>query len=81
MELRHAQPNEGSVALHRSLGMVEVGKYHGVGFKDGVWRDVTWLELALCERTDAPADPIALPGLLTTDAGRAAVAEALRQMT
>jgi L-amino acid N-acyltransferase YncA len=36
MELRHAQPNEGSVALHRSLGMVEVGKYHGVGFKDGV---------------------------------------------
>lgn len=76
-----ALPNDGSLRLHRSMGMREVGTYHGVGFKDGVWRDVTWLELALQGRPAAPTDPVALPDLLATDAGRAAVGVALRQMT
>lgn len=76
-----ALPNDGSLRLHRSLGMSEVGTYHGVGFKDGVWRDVTWLELALDGRPAAPAEPVALPDLLATDAGRAAIDAALRQMT
>jgi phosphinothricin acetyltransferase len=76
-----ALPNGGSLQLHRSIGMVEVGTYHGVGFKDGVWRDVTWLELALRERPGTPDEPITLPDLLATDAGGAAIAAALRQMT
>lgn len=76
-----ALPNEGSLRLHRSLGMAEVGTYHGVGFKDGVWRDVTWLELALSERPDAPGEPIMLRDLLATDAGRATFETALRHMT
>lgn len=76
-----ALPNDGSLRLHRSMGMTEVGTYHGVGLKDGVWRDVTWLELALRDRPASPADPIALPDLLASDAGRAAIHAALRQMT
>ena len=36
-------PNPASVALHRAMGMSEVGVYRNVGFKSGAWRDVAWL--------------------------------------
>ena len=36
-------PNAGSVALHRAMGMTEVGVYRNVGFKLGAWHDVAWL--------------------------------------
>lgn len=39
-----ALPNPASVALHSSLGFVEVGTMHEVGFKFGRWVDTLWLE-------------------------------------
>ncbi len=37
-------PNEPSLGLHRALGFEPVGTYRRVGWKDGAWRDVTWLQ-------------------------------------
>ena len=72
------QPNAASLGLHRSLGMTAVGTYHGVGYKGGTWRDVTWLELALAPRPPSPVEPVSLADLVAAEAGGAAVAEALR---
>jgi phosphinothricin acetyltransferase len=36
--------NEASVALHASCGFRVVGTHVGLGERDGVWRDVLWLE-------------------------------------
>ncbi|MGV1009140.1 MAG: GNAT family N-acetyltransferase [Dermatophilaceae bacterium] len=44
-----ALPNPASIALHRSLGFVEVGTMHQVGFKLGRWVDTLWLERPLGE--------------------------------
>lgn len=40
-------PNETSIGFHDSFGFSEVGTYHNVGFKDGKWLDVIWLEKPL----------------------------------
>jgi len=40
-------PNEASVALHESLGFVQVGRMREVGWKLGSWRDVGWWQLEL----------------------------------
>lgn len=42
-----ALPNEGSVALHQSLGFRPVGVYPAVGYKLGAWHDVGWWQLEL----------------------------------
>lgn len=42
-------PNEKSIGLHKSFGFIEVGTYHNVGFKNGKWLDVMWLEKPLKE--------------------------------
>lgn len=47
-------PNEASLALHRKLGFVDVGTYRAIGWKDGAWRDVTWMQLDLAPGSDAP---------------------------
>lgn len=47
-------PNEGSVALHESLGMKPLGIYHSVGFKHDGWHDVGWWELNLQGNFDRP---------------------------
>ncbi len=39
-----ALPNEASLGLHRALGFEPVGTYRRVGWKDGAWHDVTWLQ-------------------------------------
>ena len=36
--------NVASVALHTSCGFRVIGTHVGLGEKDGVWRDVLWLE-------------------------------------
>ena len=72
-----AQPNEGSMRLHRAIGMREVGTYHRVGYKHGRWYDVTWLEMAIGERGEHPAEPVRLAELLATDAGRVSARAAL----
>lgn len=40
-------PNDGSVALHESVGFRQVGVYREVGFKLGAWRDVGWWQMIL----------------------------------
>ncbi len=40
-------PNEVSVAFHESMGFEPVGVYHGVGYKDGQFRDVGWWEMRI----------------------------------
>jgi phosphinothricin acetyltransferase len=35
---------EASLALHRSLGFVEAGRYAHMGYKLGEWHDVVWLQ-------------------------------------
>jgi L-amino acid N-acyltransferase YncA len=39
-------PNDGSIGLHRAMGMSEVGIYKNVGFKLGQWRDVIWFGIS-----------------------------------
>lgn len=54
-------PNAASVALHRTMGMTEVGVYHEVGFKFGRWHDVAWMGMTLSPGAvpDAPPVPYA----------------------
>jgi len=35
---------EASLALHRSLGFIEAGRYEHMGFKLGEWHDVHWYQ-------------------------------------
>ena len=42
--------NEGSLALHRSLGFYEVGRLPEVGAKFGRWLDLVFLQLTLDDR-------------------------------
>lgn len=42
-----ALPNPASEALHRSLGFTDIGIYRRIGWKQGRWHDVLWLQLAL----------------------------------
>ena len=69
-------PNPGSAGLHRSLGFEPVGRFDGVGWKDGAWHGVDFFALELGERRDGVApDPIRpLPALLGTPALAAALA-------
>ena len=50
-------PNEGSVALHRSVGFQLVGTFKAVGRKFGKWHDVAWFQRAL---RDSPPSEEAL---------------------
>ncbi len=58
-----ALPNAASVALHESVGFVELGRYRNVGFKLGAWRDSMWLQHALAELSAPPLAPVPLAGL------------------
>jgi len=44
-------PNEGSVAMHRSVGFEPIGIFRDVGRKFGKWHDVAWFQRNL---RDAP---------------------------
>jgi phosphinothricin acetyltransferase len=64
-----ALPNPGSVRLHEAIGMRPVATYERVGWKHGVWLDVTWLHLALeTDLPEPPPEPVALPDLLADPA-------------
>jgi phosphinothricin acetyltransferase len=42
-----ALPNPGSLALHEAVGMSLAGIHRAAGFKDGLWRDIAFYEIAL----------------------------------
>ena len=42
-------PNDASVGLHRALGFEPVGTFRRVGFKNGAWHDVAWLQRPLTD--------------------------------
>lgn len=51
-----ALPNEGSVALHESVGFTPLGVYRNVGYKMGAWRDVGWWQRSL-QPLKPPSEP------------------------
>ncbi|TRW88030.1 N-acetyltransferase [Mycolicibacterium sp. 018/SC-01/001] len=54
-----SQPNEASVAFHRCFGFEPAGLYRRVGWKQGRWHDVAWMQADLGETAgDAPPTPI-----------------------
>jgi phosphinothricin acetyltransferase len=53
-------PNPGSVGLHESIGFQAVGVYRNVGYKQGVWHDVGWWELALQPLVGSPRPPLSV---------------------
>jgi L-amino acid N-acyltransferase YncA len=67
-------PNPGSVGLHEAMGFKPLGIYHGIGFKQGAWHDVLWLQLALCERASVPDEPLDFRTLLESKEWIAALA-------
>jgi L-amino acid N-acyltransferase YncA len=70
-------PNRASTGLHEAVGFTLVGVYRGVGYKQGVWHDVAWYEMALqSERLD-PAAPVAVSTLAGSPAWREAVSRGL----
>lgn len=56
-------PNEASVALHESMGFVQVATYPQVGFKHGAWHDVGWWSRPLAQAALYPVDPQRWDGL------------------
>ena len=52
-----ALPNEASVAMHASVGFVELGRYRDVGFKHGAWHDTVWMQRKLADPPPSPAPP------------------------
>jgi phosphinothricin acetyltransferase len=52
-------PNEASAGLHRALGFEPAGVYRRVGWKNGAWHDVAWVQKGLRATegcTSAPAE-------------------------
>ncbi|ORA20101.1 GNAT family N-acetyltransferase [Mycobacterium arosiense] len=57
------QPNEASMAFHRSFGFIDAGLYRRVEWKHGGWHDVAWMQLDLAAaQPDEPPGPIIAPG-------------------
>lgn len=68
-------PNPASDGLHRALGFEPAGVFRRVGWKDGRWHDVAWLQRAL-----TPPDDTAPPsGPTRPSASRPVPARGLRR--
>ena len=52
-------PNQGSVALHRAFGFEESGRFRRVGWKNGAWHDVGWMQRDLQPSEFDPPAPLA----------------------
>ena len=50
-------PNDASSRFHRALGFQPVGVYRRVGWKNGSWHDVAWMQKTILEADDPPAEP------------------------
>jgi L-amino acid N-acyltransferase YncA len=71
-------PNIASVGLHEAMGFSKVGVYSRVGYKQGSWHDVAWLERTLAPHCPEPPLPKLLPEVLDTQAFRDALDSGLR---
>jgi phosphinothricin acetyltransferase len=61
-------PNEGSVGLHTAMGFLPAGVNRNVGFKDGRWWDVAYVEMALQESyPDAVSPPLSIHDLAPSE--------------
>ncbi|HEY2724683.1 MAG TPA: GNAT family N-acetyltransferase [Pseudonocardiaceae bacterium] len=47
-------PNDASVGLHRAMGFEPVGTYRRIGWKNGAWHDVAWVQRSLATGQDPP---------------------------
>jgi len=56
-----ALPNDASIAFHKAMGFTPVGTYRQVGYKAGLWRDVSWFERTIAPHADVPRPPRLLP--------------------
>jgi L-amino acid N-acyltransferase YncA len=52
-----ALPNDASAGLHRALGFETVGVYRQVGWKNGAWHDVAWVQKTISVDTGPPVEP------------------------
>ena len=50
-------PNEASVGLHRAVGFEPMGVYRAIGWKNGAWHDVAWVQKSILAGSDPPAEP------------------------
>ena len=50
-------PNDASAGLHAALGFQPVGTYRRIGWKHGTWHDVAWVQRAIGDDADPPAEP------------------------
>lgn len=50
-------PNDASAGLHRSLGFEPVGVYRRVGWKNGTWHDVAWVQKTIAANDQPPVEP------------------------
>jgi len=51
------QPNEASAGLHRALGFEPIGVQRRIGWKNGAWHDVAWVQRSLTD-DDRPPVPL-----------------------
>ena len=53
-----ALPNDASFGLHRALGFEDAGCFRRVGWKNGAWHDVAWMQRDLQSCEFDPPNPI-----------------------
>ena len=56
-------PNDASVAIHRKFGFILIGTYKNVGYKHGLWHDVSWWHLELSKPDKDPEEPLSIEKL------------------
>jgi phosphinothricin acetyltransferase len=51
-------PNDASEGLHRAMGFEPVGVYRRIGWKNGAWHDVAWVQREIAPGEDPPVEPV-----------------------
>jgi phosphinothricin acetyltransferase len=54
------QPNPASNAFHQSFGFQQAGLFRQVGWKNGEWHDVSWMQLDLLGGAEQDGSPTAI---------------------
>ena len=50
--------NEASLALHRAMGFTQAGHFSNMGYKNGQWLGVIWMQKTIGSFNDTPRQPI-----------------------